>query len=341
MSIIKPLFPLNKDNIYWKTNDFTIFKHYCNNFQTLNKLFNSPFRKEDNPSCIITVYDGKLWFRDFGLGKSFTAIDFVQYLYNLSYYDTLEKINRDLYLGLQSSNINIKSKPIKFEFTHKLSDNLNTIIKIKSIPFTEEGLNYWESYGWTLDMLIAANIRQIDFFWIVKQNQYTNDKFIIDVRHKLAFSYDYYWHNSIFRRKIYLPLEKNRFYSNVDNTIIQGWDLLPKYNNNELFITSSFKDVGVFWRLNNYYSNSIAPNNEIMFIPEDIFWTKIKPRFKRIIAWLNNDSTGIINSLKWAEKYQIEAYFNPIRCPHKDPSDFVKYEGLREFNYLKNELIKI
>lgn len=339
--MIKPIYPLTIDNIYYKTNDYTIFKYYCPNFIKLNKLFKSPLRKDDkNPSSIIGNYNGKLWFRDFGLNESFDAIEFVSLLYNLSYIDTLKKINKDLNLNLESNDLITKSKPIKLDFNTKLDVNLRTIIKIKSKEFTDEALLYWDNYGWTNNMLNEANIKQLDFFWIIKQNDYFNKKNIIDTRNKLAFSYDYYWHENIFRRKIYLPHENTRFYSNVDDTIIQGWDLLPKQGDNILFITSSYKDIGPFWRLNNNICNSCAPNNEATFIPEEIFWRKIKPRFKRIIIWYDNDTTGIINALKWAEKYQIEAIWNPIGAP-KDPSDFVAAHGLREFNYLKNNLLKV
>ena len=154
----------------------------------------------------------------------------------------------------------------------------------------------------------------------------------------LAYSYDYYMHEGIFRRKLYFPEKtgKEKWLSNVDNTIIQNWDLLPKSGGDVLFITSSKKDCGPFYRIYNKW-NACAPNNEGSFLPEDVFFKKIKPRWNRIILWFDNDDTGIKNSLKWAKKYQIEAVWNPVNAP-KDQSDFVKAHGLREFNNLIQKL---
>ena len=63
------------------------------------------------------------------------------------------------------------------------------------------------------------------------------------------------------------------------------------------------------------------------------FYRKIKTRNNRIVLWYDNDTTGIENAIKYSKMYGIEAYWNPVGAP-KDPSDFVKEHGLREFNCL-------
>lgn len=331
--MFRAILPLTVDNILLKTDEYTIFKYYCKGFQDVGKMFSSPLREDPDPSAIVSPYHGNLIFRDFGLGKSFKPIEFVSYLFKLNFKDTLERINFDLGLGLHSDSnvIRVPQIQLKSDYIPLATDKTDTIFQIHSIPHTNETYKYWEEFSWTPSMLDLAKIRNIDAFWVEK-----NDKYYFNTSRQLSFSYDYYWINGVFKRKIYLPNNSNRFYTNADYTIIQGWDLLPKNGDDILFITSSLKDIGPLMRLG--YS-ACAPNNEQMFLPEDKFWGKLKPRFKRIIVYLDNDSVGITNALKWAEKYQIEAIWNPLRCLHKDQSDYWKAEGGREFNYLLKSLI--
>lgn len=185
-----------------------------------------------------------------------------------------------------------------------------------------------------------ASIRPIDYFWLTMEHK-GMIKMPYAVPHELAYSYDYYRHNGIYRRKLYFPERdgKHKWISNVDNTVIQNWDLLPKGGGDLLFITSSKKDCGPFARIYNKW-NSVAPNNETNPLPESVFYGKIRPRWNRIILFLDNDETGIQNALKWSKIYNIEAYWNPIGSP-KDPSDFWKAHGGREFNYQLQKLINV
>jgi hypothetical protein len=336
---------LTGKNLSEKVDSYQIFKAYCTNFSKLGISFCSDMpdrpKKDTNASCRIAYINGDLLYTDFGEG-SYRPIPYVMRRFGLSYRDALRKINQDFSAGLIDTDrtpvertIIAKSKTPDF-----LKRQSHTIIDVKYSDWSWEDLDYWEDFGWTLEMAKRASIRPISNFWLTMPNKGMR-QVPFCVEKELAFSYDFYRHNGIFRRKLYFPERKGiaRFVSNVDNTVIQNWDLLPKNGGDTLFITSSKKDTGPFWRLNGWVCNSIAPNNEITFIPEKIFYTKIKPRWKRIIGWLDNDETGIENSLIWAQKYGIQAVWNPLRAP-KDPSDFVKAHGLREFNWLKNNLIK-
>lgn len=335
---------LTSKNLFKKVDSYSIFKAYCTNFKRIGRSFISDIsdrhKKDTNASCQIQSIGGDLLYTDFGEG-SYRVIPFVMRKFHLDYRDALRKINNDFNLGLYDPNV---KKPIvtpvaKIQPKIKIVDKKPTIIDVSYSDWTNNELLYWYQYGWTLDMLKRASIKPIDYFWITMDHKGMN-KVPFVVKDELAFSYDFYRHNGVYRRKLYFPERVNnrRFSSNVDNTVIQNWDLLPKEGGDTLFFTSSKKDTGPFWRLNGYYCNAIAPNNEITFIPDHIFHTKIKPRWKRLVVWLDNDSTGIENALIWAEKYGLEAVWNPIGAP-KDPSDFVKQYGLREFNYLKNKLL--
>jgi hypothetical protein len=334
---------LSKESLMQKISSYQIFKAYCKHFVQVGKSFKSEFRDEKSPSCMIERIGGDLLYTDFGEG-SYYAIEYVMRKYACGFFDAMSIINQDFSLGLIDHNANrdrfaknhfqvIKNEPV-------FSTKQTTEIAVRYSKWQQQELDYWLQFGWSREMLDRASIRPIDFYWLTIRH-----KGIIEapyaVHNELAFSYDYYRHLDIFRRKLYFPEREGKFkwLSNVDNTIIQNWDLLPKEGGDLLFIASSKKDAGVHWRLNGHYCNACAPNNEGSFLPEPIFYHKIRPRWKRIVAWLDNDSTGIKNALKWAQKYQIEAVWNPERCPLKDQSDFVSGHGLREFNYLQNKLI--
>ncbi len=332
--------PLTKENILSLISSYDIFKFYSPNFQKLNKLFKSDLRKENNPSCSITSINGDLLYTDFGLGKSFRCIDFVMFKYNLTYAEALQKINMDFNLGL-GGNITLDTSTSQSPIIHKkinIQDKPPTIIQKKKRPFTKKDLQYWNEFYWTEEMLKLSKTESISHYWINGN--------MITVGDELAFSYEYYWHNGRFQRKLYFP-ERNQYkwISNVDNTIVQLVDVMPKYGD-ILFITSSKKDAGIFWRMNmegmfrNIVVHGVAPNNEVSFVPKEWF-RKIKTRYKSIIIWYNNDFTGINNASKFSSEYEIPYCHNPIGSP-KDPSDFCKEYGIKKFfNFVTDNLIKL
>lgn len=330
---------LTQRNIYERIDSLSIFKAYCKNFDQIGKSFKSEFRPDDHPSCRIEMIGDDLLYSDFGEGK-YRAIQFVMRKFGLSRPDALRKINFDFNLDLvdlyEPGKTYIPRTKIEtiVKAGESIKEKKTTIIKVKYAPFYKEDLDYWSSYGWHYEMLRRASIRPISNFWITMSHINMIDC-PFAVTDEKAYTFDYYNHNGIFRRKLYFPERegKKRFISNVDDTIIQNWDLIPKQGVDCLFITSSKKDTGPFWRLNWPECNAVAPNTEASFLPEEVFYRKIKTRNKRIVLWYDNDATGIENAIKYSKMYGIEAHWNPIGAP-KDPSDFVKRYGLREFNWL-------
>lgn len=311
---------------------YDIFSFYCSGFTKLGKKFKSDIRTGDkDPSASIIYYRNDLLYTDFGRQGSYRAIDYVARRFNISYYDALQKIAEDF--GLLKVNQNQVYHKIKYEskelnITYK--EKTPSIIQIKSQDFTKADLEYWNNYYWTEYMLNVIGVKSISHFFITNESKDMNNQ-IFYTQNTLSFSFEYYWLDGIFRRKLYFPHREKeyRFLTNGGSSIVQGWDTLPKKGGDTLFITSSLKDIGPFWRLGYY---AIAPNSERLFIPNNV-WRKLKQRWKRIIIWYDNDNTGINDAKRFAAKYDVEYYYNPLRAP-KDPSDFVKTENLREFNWL-------
>lgn len=312
--------PLTKENIFNKISSYDIFKTYCDNFEEIDKKFKSDLRPDDkNPSCCIAYINGDLLYTDFGEG-SYRAVSYVMKKFNLRFGDALLKINKDFKLELGSPYV-LEGEYIRHEGKKlekiKFKEKKDTVIRIKQRDFTKKDLEYWYQYGWTLDMLKKAKIKSIAYYWL---DNHKNNNRLFPVGYKnLCFSYEYYFHKSIFRRKLYLPESEVRFLSNVDNTVVQGYHLLPKEGGDVLFITKSYKDCGAFW---NCGFNAIAPNTEEAFLPSEYIY-KLKNRFKRIILWFDNDKTGIKRARDFSEQFKFEYYHTPINT-EKDPTDVIK-----------------
>jgi len=322
---------LTKENLLSKVSSYDIFKHYSENFIEVGKLFNSDFREDNNPSCCIAQIRGDLMYTDFGTRETYRCIDFVMARLGLNFVGALQQINSDFHLGL-GYTIDFKpdrtARPEILKVRPKFKEKQYTVIKKKKKEFTKKDLEYWNSFYWTEWMLNEAKTQSISHYWI-------NDNMWRIKTNELAFSYEYYWHNKRMQRKLYFPERDNfKWVSNVDNTIVQLVDVAPKMGD-ILFITSSKKDAGIFWRMRldkmfpELIIHGVAPNNEGAFVPSDWFY-KMQNRWKKIIIFYNNDSTGIKNAQKYGELYNLQYFYTPIDTP-KDPSDFSKKYGLKEF----------
>lgn len=326
---------LTKENIYKYITSYEIFKTYSKNFKEVNKSFFSDFRKETRPSCQVTCYNGDLLYTDFGLGKSFRAINFVMYKFGLNYYEALEKINKDFNLNLgviiknkNNSNKIVISKPIEVINKNNNIHNksvLSKIIKIKKRSFNTNDKEFWNKYGIKLNTLELFNVVPISHFWI-NSNMFYADKY--------AYSYNFKMVDKIFRRKIYQPFSKYKWLNN-GGKIIQGDNMLPK-TGDVLIITKALKDVMSLYELG---FTSIAPPSESSLISKE-YMNDIKKRFKQIYIFFDNDDAGIYFTSRFKEEYKLnKSIFIPKEYKVKDISDFILTYGVNKTKTLLNLLL--
>jgi len=316
--------PISVNELYEKIHPYDIFKHYCTNWLHVNYEINKNFLADPDlrpgdhdPSARITISErGTMYYIDYAENEPLKAADFVAKKFNLHLADAVNKIYNELNSDNKSS---IKLTPNK-EIKKVVNSNKHSakVIKIKSRDWTEKDLNYWKQFGWSKELLVKANICPISKFWV------NGRKYIVTTP---AYSFNYYFHEDIFRRKIYFPFKTyNRFVSNIDNTVVQGWHMLPKEGGDLLVITKAFKDVGTFYNAGVY---SCATNNETSFFPEPVV-NKLKSRWKNIFLWWDNDKEGIKSGDKYADKYNLTFVHTPENSS-KDPSDFFKDFGRESF----------
>lgn len=335
---------LTKENILKRVNSYQLFRAYCSGFTgVLDAKFSSELRNDPKPSCAITVYKGDLFYRDYGQKRGMRVFDYIGEKFNIDHYSVLQKINKDfgLELGYSKEKINPGVPLIIPEVTPEIDYTVErkaVKIDIKVAPWTKKDELYWGAYKIPLKLLEYHNIKAISHYWITNPNRNKDNVCYAVNDHALAYSYDYYWNEGIFRRKLYFPSLNPRirsnFISNVDSTIVQGWTLLPKNGGEILFITKSYKDILIF-NLLGYWA--IAPNNEGAYIP-DIVMEKLKRKWKHILVWYDNDQAGIEKAPVFAEKFGLKWTHNPIDEP-KDPSDYVKKYNLSQFDFLINKFL--
>lgn len=321
-----------EDEILERITEEEIWKFYIPEFEKPDKQF-SLRSNDNNPSARISYYNGRLWLKDFGdvhQDHAETVFQFVSRIYNINYHDAVNLVFKDLNVG--------KLDRQKYHNDKIIQEHIPTIINIKKRHFIDKDMLFWSQYGITQYWLQKACIFPISHFWIKSKNTNGESKQFMT---NFAFSYDYYWHNNVFRRKIYQPYkEDGKWISNVDTTIIQGWHMLPKEGGDILIITSSYKDSGTIYC--NTGIHSIAPNNEGSFIPEKVL-EKLKKKWNKIYIWFDNDfnkptNEGLFYAKKFSNQYDIPYIITP-NGTEKDPSDYRSVYGRYAFIKLIKELL--
>ena len=109
---IEEYIPLNKKEVLERVSPFSIYERYFQQKIVLGKAYNSPFRKDTNPSFAFHESKGKLKFIDFSSGESGDCFDFLGKMYSLNFFECLNLVNEDfsLNLGKNTKNLKVKKK---------------------------------------------------------------------------------------------------------------------------------------------------------------------------------------------------------------------------------------
>lgn len=308
--------PITLDYILSKVTEYDIYARYIGQFK-VGFIYNSPFRKDKNPSFGIfqSKKTGKLLFKDHGNGECGDVIKFVELYTGLTNYnDVLNRIVSDM-----SITNNTKLKSIK-----KYESN-ETVIGVVRQDWTDIDINYWLQFGITLDTLNKFNVSSIKYYLcngIVKGIYKENNP---------MYAYKVYDHF-----KIYRPYadKYTKWRNNLSETDIQGFQQLPS-KGDLLIITKSLKDVMCLYEMGYY---AISPSSESTFIPDKAL-NLLKKRFKRILLCFDRDKAGCKNMRKISLKTGLNGFLIHKKFKAKDISDAVKINGFENVkNWLKTVL---
>lgn len=306
------------DWILSKVTEYDIYAKYIGQFK-VGMIYNSPFRKDKNPS--FGIYYSKrtkqLLFKDHGTGECGNVIKFVSLFTGKTEYsdilsDIVDKLNITNNTKLVSSKQYIPST--------------ETVIGIVRQEFTDVDINYWKQFNISINTLKKFNVNSIKYYLcngIVKGTY---------KRENPMYAYKVY--NNF---KIYRPLadKYTKWRNNLTDYDIQGYEQLPQ-KGDILFITKSMKDVMCLHEMG---IPAVSPSSESTFLPKDVL-EQLKTRFKRIIILFDRDVAGVKRSRKLSRETGLEAIFINKKFKAKDVSDAVKANSFEEIKNWLNETIK-
>lgn len=311
-----------------KISDYDIFRMYMpDKSWKLNQVTYSPFRKENNPSFLIGNRRGYITFIDFAdtslRGDCFT---FVKLLYGFNnLYDALKMIDKDFGLGIIGAHTG-EYKKIVAEYKQPEITKRNSLIQVVTRKFTNNELEYWNSYHQSLDDLRANNVYAIKKVFLNKQLFYTKETEMV-----FGYLYDGHW-------KIYRPYgdKKNKWVpNNVPITAMDGKEDI--INCETAFINKSKKDYMVMKKI---FPCSCAVQNEGLgcFSPENVEYLKANSD-KQILSF-DSDVIGVQNSQQITKLFDF-GYANVprkyLKEGIKDWADLAKAHGM---DAIKEHLIK-
>ena len=306
------------DWILSKVTEYDIYAKYIGQFK-VGMIYNSPFRKDNNPS--FGIYYSKrtkqLLFKDHGTGECGNVIKFVSlFTGKTEYNDILSDI---------VDNLNITNNT-KLVSSKQYIPPTETVIGVVRQEFTDVDINYWKQFNISINTLKKFNVNSIKYYLcngIVKGTY---------KRENPMYAYKVY--NNF---KIYRPLadKYTKWRNNLTDYDIQGYEQLPQ-KGDILFITKSMKDVMCLHEMG---YPAVSPSSESTFLPKDVL-EQLKTRFKRIIILFDRDTAGVKRSRKLSRETGLEAMFINKKFKAKDVSDAVKANSFEEIKNWLNETIK-
>lgn len=258
-------------------------------------------------------------FKDFSTGATGSKIDLVQKMFNLNFTQAVNKIIEDYNEYVKDGEIEfITLEPsAKWSIDHVQTREWNSI-----------DAQYWLSYNIGSSMLAEYNVRPVDYFTMVKEQ----DGKIEQAKFRKHMTYCYFTKDGD-PYKLYQPTDPNHKFYNVASHL-QGYDQL-KYNQPYLVICSSLKDA-MCLKSFGYNLEVIAPNSENSMIKPYII-EHLKGKYKNIITLFDNDDAGRQAIQSYVKAYNINGTALII-C--KDISDAVKEHGIQIIHKHLKPLLK-
>lgn len=317
---------IDKNEILKHHSESDIFKLVFNCIPVIGKKYLSPFRVDNDPGCFFDYSSsGKLLFYDYATTQiSYDCFSAVQTYYGLrNFYETL-KVIRD---NVEKSTETLVSSKVYREKRSRVKMYINPR------DFVELDKEFWSPY------YISSNDLKEDFVYPLKETTLTNTKKgNVNIKFReIAYCYTGFKSGN---KKIYIPFSNYRFISTCNMEDIGGEEKI-KYDVDYIVATKSYKDFRVIY---NQGYNVIWLQNEGMY-PNKLI--KIASEFEKVFILFDNDAAGIRASENIVEKLlkDTKSEILNIKVPQyknvKDPSDFIKYKGLKKFISLLKNIICI
>lgn len=291
--------PLTEEEILKRITQEEIAEMIIGYKPVLYQAIKSPIKlrrgKDNSPGARFELWNGKLFFIDFGDQPTHRVIfKFVADYYNVKFYEGLQIINQYFELGLGEDNKLTVPKPVILH-QQSIANAINkqrTDIIYKPRPFGNIDKTYWMPYEISRNNLIQDEV--VAAVWYKFRSSKSNEIVVIRPRDPV-----YVFTEFKERVKVYRPLNKQqRFLTNCTANDVGGYNQLPISGEN-LIIKKSYKDYRI---IKNQGLNTIWFQNEGMY-PSDEIIIDLCERFENIYIFFDNDETGINAAYKLTAKF--------------------------------------
>ena len=301
------------EDILSKTTEFDILSYYFG-VNRLPILMCSPLRKDNKPSFGFYTLNGRrIHFTDFATKEKGGLFDLLMKYWGESYRGVLKHLWEDL---PNFSNTDAKVNNISRRKAYKTLSNRNIDLQCKVREWRDYDIEYWASYGISLEWLKYADIYPISHKIVIRDGQ------------RYVFGADKYAYAYVERKegkvtlKIYQPYNKGGYkWSNRhDRSVISLWTKVPEYGD-RICICSSMKDALCLWANTGIPALAIQGEGYGM---SDTAIGELKRRYSHIYILLDNDEAGIIDGRKLSESTGFTNVVLPKVNDAKDISDLYK-----------------
>ena len=310
--------PITLEYILSKVTEYDIYAHYLGQFK-VGMIYNSPFRKDKNPSFGIfySKRTKQLLFKDHGTGECGNVIKFVQlYTGKTNYNDILQDI---------VAKLNITTDT-KLDSSKQYIPSQETVIGVVRQEFTDVDTNYWSQFHISIKTLKKFNVNSIKY--------YLCNGVVKGIYKPENPMYAYKVYNNF---KVYRPLgdKYTKWRNNLTEYDVQGYEQLPK-KGDICIITKSLKDVMCLYEMG---IPAISPSSESTWLPDTVLEDILK-RFKRVLICFDRDGPGMRNLRKISLKTGLNGLIMHKKFNAKDISDAIKANGfdkVKEYIYAEIE----
>lgn len=304
-----------------------IVAHYFNVY-SLPHLMKSPLRSDKFPSFALYSPNGvEVNYRDFGTQESGTIWTLLSRLWSCSYEEVLRKVYNDL------GSISYRDVILHEGRQSKVSIGTSSVteLRCKVRAWEKHDLEYWESYGISLEWLKYADVYPISHKIVIKDGQ----SFIFGAD-RYAYAYVEFKDGKT-TLKIYQPFNCNgyKWSNNHDKSVISLWTKVP-LRGKQICICSSLKDALCLWA--NTGIPSIAIQGEGYGISNTAV-AELRKRYGKIYICLDNDEVGLQDAKLLSEKTGFENIILPSFTGGKDISDL--YKVLNDKEKFRNHLLQL
>ena len=316
------------EDILGFTTEINIAAKYLNIIE-IPCVIHSPLRVDNKPSFGIYTFDGKVRYNDFATGERGGLFDLLSQMWQIPYNEVLDRIAEDFLLN--NDNKEITTKEVSGSTRTILKEKKKSKIEIKVRDWRKHDIQYWSSFGVSLEWLKYADVYPISHKIITKGNK------------RYVFGADKYAYAYIERKegntsiKIYQPFNKNGFKwcTSTDSSVISLWTKIPK-EGEKVCICSSLKDALCLW--SNTGIPCLATQGEGYNMSNTAI-NELKKRFKYVYILFDCDEAGLVDG----EKLSKHTGFINIVLPKfeggKDVSDL--YHSLKNKQKFKEIILSL